>query len=360
MNMSVNANDLKAAAVGCLLGTAVGDALGLACEGLSRRRQQRCFPSLDNYHLLFGKGLCSDDTEHSCMLAQSLLVSAGDEKAFTHDFAWCLRWWFVGLPAGIGWGTLRAIIKLWLFLPEKYQGVFSAGNGPAMRSALLGVCFTDDEQRMKRLVGISTRLTHRDPKAECGAMAIALAAKCSMLGQNFDGFISDLRRLTAEHGDSAAELLDLVKQIQISVAYGESTESFMTTRGCDNGVSGYIYHSVPAVLHAWQTYPDDFANALKTIIRCGGDTDTTAAMLGAIVGARVGKQGIPQAWLNNLIEWPRTVSWMEKLANNAVDAILHKKPGKAQSLSILGLALRNVAFMLLVLLHGFRRLLPPY
>ena len=54
-----------------------GDALGLACEGLSRRRQSRMFPDLDGYKLLpFGKGLCSDDTEHTCMLAQSLIETA--------------------------------------------------------------------------------------------------------------------------------------------------------------------------------------------------------------------------------------------------------------------------------------------
>lgn len=64
--------DRAEAAVGCILGTAVGDALGLACEGLSSDRQRRWFPSLDSYHLFLGKGLCSDDTEHTCMIAQSI------------------------------------------------------------------------------------------------------------------------------------------------------------------------------------------------------------------------------------------------------------------------------------------------
>ncbi len=57
---------LPEAATGCLLGTAVGDALGLAAEGLSRKRQQAIFPELDSYHFFFGKGFCSDDTEHAC------------------------------------------------------------------------------------------------------------------------------------------------------------------------------------------------------------------------------------------------------------------------------------------------------
>ena len=170
--------DRAEAAVGCILGTAVGDALGLACEGLSKDRQKRWFPSLDGYHLLFGKGLCSDDTEHTCMLAQSILVSGGDEGVFARDFAWRLRWWFAGLPAGIGLATLRSIVKLWLFVPARWRGVYSAGNGPAMRSALLGVCFADDEAKLVRLNRAATRMTHTDPKAECGSLAIALAARC--------------------------------------------------------------------------------------------------------------------------------------------------------------------------------------
>lgn len=65
---------------------------------------------------------------------------------------------------------------------------------------------------------------------------------------------------------------------------------------------------------------------------------------------------IPQAYLDNLIECPRTVSWMERLASKVADVIQQGQPGKAQSLSIFGLVLRYTGFDLLVLLHGFRRL----
>ncbi len=348
------------AAVGCILGTAVGDALGLACEGLSAGRQQRWYPFLDGFHLLFGKGLCSDDTEHTCLVAQSILVSGGDEAVFEQDFAWRLRWWFAGLPAGIGLATLRSIVKLWLFLPRQFRGVHSAGNGPAMRSAILGVCFADDEPRMTQLVRISTRLTHLDPKAECGALAIALAARSSLRDNTFEHYVGDLRRLTARHGAAAAELLGLVERAGQSVKAGETTSDFVATLGCAEGVSGYMYHSVPAVLHAWLSHPRDFGAAVTTIIRCGGDSDTTAAMVGAIVGAGVGREGIPARWLNELVEWPRTVSWMDRLARGAAHAASNRRAQQARPLSIPGLCLRNAGFMVLVLAHGLRRLFPPY
>jgi hypothetical protein len=97
------------ATVGCILGTAVGDAMGLVCEGLSRRRQLKMFPELSGYRLLpWGKGICSDDTEHTCMLAQSLIANMDcpeDElpRRFAASFAWRLRFWLWDFPPASGW-----------------------------------------------------------------------------------------------------------------------------------------------------------------------------------------------------------------------------------------------------------------
>src|SRR6185436_14806633 len=114
-----------------LLGCAVGDSIGLPREGLSPRRAQRLFGSGPLTHrLVFGRGMISDDTEHACMTMQALLASNGDVDRFRRSLAWRLRGWLVTLPAGIGWATLRSIVKLWLGFSG---GVSSAGNGPAMR-----------------------------------------------------------------------------------------------------------------------------------------------------------------------------------------------------------------------------------
>src|ERR1017187_4780675 len=99
---------------GILLGTAVGDALGLPAEGLSPRRRQRLMPGPWQHRLLFGRGMVSDDTEHTLFVAQSLLRNPDDVDAFQRRLAWHLRWWFAGLPAGIGMATAKACVKLWL------------------------------------------------------------------------------------------------------------------------------------------------------------------------------------------------------------------------------------------------------
>jgi ADP-ribosylglycohydrolase len=162
---------------GVILGTAVGDALGLPREGLSAPRARALFggPPL-GHRFLFGHGMTSDDTEHTCMLPQALLRQPDDADRFARVLAWGLRGWLLGLPAGIGKATLKACLKLWLGFPPSRSGVWSAGNGPAMRSALLGVCLGDDPGRMSAFVHVATRITHTDPRAEHGAMLVALAA----------------------------------------------------------------------------------------------------------------------------------------------------------------------------------------
>src|SRR5947209_8063775 len=156
---------------GVILGTAVGDALGLPREGMSRRRARRLFgPPPLCHQFLFGRGMVSDDTEHTCMVGQALLSAADDADRFAQSLAWRLRLWLLGLPAGTGRATLRAVGKLWLGCSPARSGVWSAGNGPAMRAALLGVCLGHAPERLRCYVRASTRLTHTDPRAERGAL----------------------------------------------------------------------------------------------------------------------------------------------------------------------------------------------
>ncbi len=352
----------------CLLGTAVGDALGLACEGLSKHRQQKLFPDIENFHFLFGRGMTSDDTEHTCMAAQSLIVSAGDPETFVKNLSKRFRWWLLGLPAGVGFATLRSILKLWIGIPPERSGVFSAGNGPAMRSAIIGVCYGNQPDTLRALVGGSTRMTHTDPKAELGALAVALAAY--MAGQHsgrnispstyFHALQAFLQATRPSLEQERAAFFHLVYQAVKSAEREQTTESFAGEIGLARGVSGYIYHTLPVVLHAWFRYQHDFPSAVTAVIRCGGDTDTTAAIVGAIVGAGVGIRGIPAQWLDMLWEWPRNVAWMKRLGTRLAEVTAQHSAQYALPLPISGVFLRNLLFMGIVLLHGLRRVLPPY
>jgi len=149
---------------GLLLGTAVGDSLGLPREGLSRSRASRMYPGELRQRLVLGRGMLSDDTEHACMTLQALLRDDGDPERFARALAWKLRWWLLALPPAIGSGTLRALIRLWLGWSPARSGVHSAGNGAVMRAPVIGAWF-DDLDRMAQFVAASTAISEGDDEA---------------------------------------------------------------------------------------------------------------------------------------------------------------------------------------------------
>jgi ADP-ribosyl-[dinitrogen reductase] hydrolase len=332
--------------------------MGLPYEGISKRRQRSLFSGVIGPRLLFGRTMVSDDTEHTCMVAQALIVSAGEPRKFAASLAWRLRFWLLGLPAGIGFATLRSIVKLWIGFSPNHSGVFSAGNGAAMRSAILGVCHGNRTETLRSLVQASTRLTHTDPRAEHGALAVALAAFLAAEGAlSQSRYCREAQKLL---GNDAEGLVGLVFRAADSADRGETTEDFAAALGLSHGVTGYVNHTVPIALHACFLYPNDYREAVSAAIRCGGDTDTVAAITGAIVGARVGPAGIPQEWLNALFEWPRTVSWIKKLGQCLAKVCADGRPRAPVDVPFYAILLRNAFFAGIVLLHGLRRLLPPY
>ena len=92
------ANRWRETFAGVLLGTAVGDALGLPAEGLSRQRIARRWGGQWQHRFLFGRGMISDDTEHTLLVAQALLQHPDNPTAFQQCLAWKLRLWLLGLP----------------------------------------------------------------------------------------------------------------------------------------------------------------------------------------------------------------------------------------------------------------------
>jgi ADP-ribosyl-[dinitrogen reductase] hydrolase len=346
------------AIIGCILGTAVGDALGLPYEGVSPQRAERLLGPPDRYRFFLGRGMISDDTEHTCMVAQSLIEARGDVDVFIKRFASRLRWWILALPAGVGKATARSGIKLWLGAKPPNAGVFSAGNGPAMRAAIFGAAF-DDVSLMLKIARASSRLTHSDPKAEYGAIAVALAAKHSREHEAIDANVW-LDQVVDWIGNDGAELFDLLRRVVKSVNDGERTTAFAESLGLAKGVTGYTYHTVPVAIHAWLSHPKDFREAVTAMIRCGGDADTTAAIVGGIVGAGVGREGIPDEWIAGIWEWPRSTAWMQKLSESLADSIEGRQISKVPTINPLVVLLRNLLFLLIVLFHGFRRIAPPY
>jgi ADP-ribosylglycohydrolase len=308
--------------------------------------------------------MVSDDAEHACMTGQALLRARDDVDDFARSLAWRLRFWLLGLPAGTGRAILRSVLKLWLGSPPSRGDVWSAGNGPAMRAAVLGVCLGQDRNRLRAHVRASTRLTHTDPRAERGAFLVALAGHFGAVrgpqGVVGETFLGEVREALPNADDELRGLLD---KMEDHLRRGAPAVELADALGLHRGVSGYVYRTVPLALYCWLRHPGDFRQAVEEVIALGGDADSTGAVLGGIAGATLGAGGIPGEWLDGLLEWPRSVAWMRRLADRLARQFPAGGLPVRQGPLLLfwpGLIPRNLLFLSVVLAHAFRRLLPPY
>lgn len=340
---------------GVLLGTAVGDALGLPAEGLRPKKISARWKGQWKYRFVAGRGMISDDTEHASMVAQSLLEDSINAEKFQSILAWKFRWWLAGLPAGVGLATARSIFKLWLGVTPSRSGVYSAGNGPAMRSAVIGVFFFEDATRRRQFVEASTYLTHTDPRALIGALAVAEMGAWVCSVQNTVSPIPVLRNLS-----DLPEWQTLVDEMETAHRESLSVQAFSVQLGLSLGVTGYVFHTVPVAIYAWWRHRGDFRGALEAALNCGGDTDTVGAITAALAGADVGESAIPDDLIAGITDWPRSPSWLRRAADKLSRQATTSQPLGAVPLFWPALPLRNLSFLIVVLIHGFGRLFPRF
>ena len=410
------------ALAGCLLGTALGDALGLPRENLSPRRAARLFPGPVRHGLVPAlrvvgggrwRGMVSDDTEHTALSALALIEEPHDPDRFARALARRFKWWLAGLPCGLGKATLTACLKLCCGVSPARSGVNNAGNGPVMRAAILGAYFADDPDRRRAFVTASARLTHTDPRAVAGAQTIAHAAALAT-SWRAGGAIppTPAKTLAAliEELDEP-ELRTVLERTAAALERGDDGPTLAAALDWPRGgPSGFVLHTVPAILWAWlagRSAPPDrlparrasvgrasgvtsrpppaapgadacasgwyesgetLRRGVERALSLGGDADSTAAVVGALAGCAGGPAALPADWLAGLCEWPRGVDWMRRCAAILEDARRAgglAAPARTAALRSLrvppgAVPLRNALFLAVVLAHGFRRLAPPW
>ncbi|MGE3819943.1 MAG: ADP-ribosylglycohydrolase family protein [Isosphaeraceae bacterium] len=333
--------DLSDRLSGVLLGTALGDALGLPAEGMSRRAIARRFGRVDRFRLLGQTGFVSDDTEQAALVAQSLIRHPDDPGRCGSAFRRSLLGWFCRLPFGVGLGTVRACLRIALGI--RPTGVFSAGNGSAMRAAVIGVFFRDfPDQRLSfgREIAMAT---HRDPRAVEGALFVAeLAAHCASADPNAprDHLVQAARSVVTHQ--------DLVDAIERAAT---------ATEGVTPPTSGFVLHSVPFALYVFSRKGDDVVDALAEAVGAGGDTDSNAAILGAWLGALHGASGLPTERIARIHDGPFGPTHLRALGA-ALAAIQEGGRPPVPGYSTTAALARNLALLPVVLAHGIRRLWP--
>lgn len=262
---------------GCLIGGAIGDALGLPFEGQVGPIEY----SHPEYWSL------SDDTQLTLATCEALI---GKKRVDPESIALGLCTWFrEGRIHGIGASTLKAIRELdegghWALVGRK--GEMAAGNGAAMRIAPLGFMLDPRDYSDRVVLRDICHITHHSDEAYIGALAVVaaihlVAYKQHALKPSLLGAIRDILP-DSNVRDRLTELADSVQKISIQEC------------GTQFGCSGYVADSVPLALAAVVCTPElGFEGILRAIIECGGDTDTTASIAGQIAGAACGIDRLP-------------------------------------------------------------------
>jgi ADP-ribosylglycohydrolase len=292
---------------GCLIGQCLGDALGFPVEGhgctvcqhyvdevVKPRRVQR----VQRGRFPFGQ--YSDDSQ----LARELILSFVECGCFQPpDYARRIAALFVeDRVVGRGLATQEAATRLASGVPWEEAGASepAAGNGSAMRAGPVGLFFPDHPDGLVRCAHDQGRITHRDRRCSAGAIAIAGSVALAMKPGPLDpsDFVAQLSELTKAFDPVLAEaLLQMPAWLrQPTLAAAQEIATVGIAPGFQDvwqWISPFVTASVLWSIYSFLQTPDDYMQAVSTAIAAGGDVDTTAAMTGAISGARVGLEQIP-------------------------------------------------------------------
>ena len=168
---------------------------------------------------------------------------------------------------------------------QLFDGAGSWGNGAAMRVAPIGAFFADDLDAATSNAELSARVTHAHPEAIAGAVAVALAAAFAARGE------TDLLRLVIARLPAS----EVKSRCQIAFKMTDASSLEVAAKvGSGDGIAAH--DTVPFCLWCAQHFIDSYQEALWHTVAGLGDRDTTCAIVGGIVGARVGVDGIPREW----------------------------------------------------------------
>lgn len=290
---------------GCLLGLAVGDALGAPFEG----RPQVPAGEVDEWAQSRAALRWTDDTAMTIGVAESLVACEGFDGAHMAAVlaeAYAAEPWrgygagppqvFAALARGLAWDEAAAGL---------FGGQGSHGNGGAMRAAPVGLVAADREDAA-RIACAQARITHAHPLGQQGAAVQAVAVAWAV---------------KASEGADPGEVLEEVRRVDTASPLRETLDRLSTiaTDAPPREVAAVLGHgvaaaeAVPAALHAFLRHPRSFPGVVHDAIALGGDTDTIASMAGAVSGALLGADAIPAAWRQRLEGADRLVTLADAL-----------------------------------------------
>ena len=313
---------------GCLLGGAVGDALGAPVEGASLQQIVSRFGQGGIAELAGGRvrvGAITDDTQMSMFTAEGLirahLRAASGIPGRTAEVVWeaYLRWlwtqgetaagerslpraldgWLVGLPPlqerrGPG-GTCLSALRSGRMGTEEQPLNHSKGCGGVMRAAPVGLAFAVSGSADAFANGCEiAALTHGHPSgylaAGCLAAIVCELVNGSPIARATEAAVAELERRPGH--EECARALEQARALALA---GSPSAERVASLG-----EGWVAEEALAIAVYCALVADDFAAAVRLAVNHGGDSDSTGAITGNILGALWGVDAIPQPWLDGL------------------------------------------------------------
>lgn len=293
--MSDSEKELKPRFRACLVGGAVGDALGFATENLSRQRIREKFQFVADYKVRPGYGYFTDDTQLAMMVAESLIE---DEQLLVENFRRKLARWRLVVPRLSGRATKDAALRC--LLGQKHTGGNFPGSSPAMRAAALGLYYFDDEEKLFSKTVESSKVTHTHKGAIGAALAVVFAIAFLLRQDNseleIDRFLAKIAEAT-ERVDP--ELAEEIMSLHSILPWDED-RALAELHKNSSAVVMPIRDLVLTAIYAFIKTPNNYKDSVLFCVNAGWDTDTMAAICGNISGAFNGLSSIPEHWLRNL------------------------------------------------------------
>lgn len=282
---------------GCLFGQAIGDALGLGSEFMSKDEVKKNYPDgLKNYNQIiqddhrrrWAKGAWTDDTDMMLCILNGFENGTFD----LHHIASNFKDWFNGEPMGIGSHTYKVLCmgdyiekpetcaKLWWDLSFQQN----AANGALMRTSIVGLVPDGVEEQAEAIC----KLTHYDPRC-VGSCVIASYIIHNLVWHNRQSSYDEIKSIGIRYDDRIAEWID--------IAYSNSDISSLNLD--EESSIGYTLRSLSAALWCYW-HVSSFEEGLLSVVNEGGDADTNAAISCAMLGAKFGYSSIPKYYIENL------------------------------------------------------------
>ncbi len=286
--------ELRERVRGCLLGLAVGDAVGTTVEFRPRGTFAPLTDLVGGGPFRLQPGEWTDDTSMALCLAMSLLETGGFDPVDQME-RYC-RWYRHGYLSSTGQcfdiGTTTAqALRQYEITGEPFSGSDhprSAGNGCLMRLAPVPLFYFPDRDRLVHWAGESSRTTHGAAECVQASRLFAELLYRALAGMTKAAILQPL---------DAAAIAGLAlhsPQLQAIAAGTYQTKPREDIRG-----TGYVVESLEAAVWCFAT-TDTFAAAILTAANLGDDADTTAAICGQLAGAYYGASSIPASWLSRL------------------------------------------------------------